>query len=87
MRNQQNEGYSATFRQYQGQVWNNAQLPSARLNFEHVKPADRATYLLNYLYMRIQACQLLVDNWQRGEGSERLNTLKECFLRCLRPYM
>jgi hypothetical protein len=50
-----------------------------------VRQADRATYLLNYLYMNIQSCQLLVDNWQR-ENCQRLNTLKECFVRCLKPY-
>ena len=61
-------------------------LPYARLNLDAVKPADRATYLLNYLYMSIQGSQLLVENWQQ-QGCERLNVLKECFLCCLRPYM
>lgn len=32
-------------------ISNPLNLPNASLNFEHVKPADRATYLLNYLYM------------------------------------
>ena len=34
-------------------ISNPLNLPNASLNFEHIKPADRATYLLNYLYMQI----------------------------------
>ena len=41
---------------------NPTNLPNASLNFEHIKPADRATYLLNYLYMQIQTDQLLAEN-------------------------
>lgn len=67
-------------------VNNTQNLPHARLNFEDIKPADRATYLLNYLYLQIQSDQLLLDNLQ-GLGNEKLNTLKECFLTCLKPYL
>lgn len=35
----------------------------AKLDLKHVRAADRATYLLNYLYMSIQSNQLLLDNW------------------------
>ena len=56
------------------------------MNFEYIKPADRATYLLNYLYLQIQTDQLLLDNYH-GLGNERLDTLKECFLTCLKPYL
>lgn len=36
--------------------------------------------------MQIQKDQLLIDNFQRN-GNDRLNTLKECFLICLKPYI
>ena len=36
-------------------IQNPLNLPFARLNFNLIKPADRATYLLNYLYMQIQS--------------------------------
>ena len=68
------------------EVMNTEGLPSANLNFDEIKPADRATFLLNYLYMQIQAEQLLVDNLQNG-GNEYLNVFKECFLVCLKPYL
>ena len=61
-------------------------LPNAALNLKKIKPADRATYLLNYLYMQIQTEQLLVDNFQ-AVGNERLNVFKECFLASLKPYL
>lgn len=52
-----------TFKKLLDEVQNPLRLPNARLNVEHVRPADRATYLLNYLYMQIQRDQLLVDNF------------------------
>ena len=61
---------------------NPLELPSALLNFEDIKPADRATYLLNFLYMQIQADQLMQDNYGRN-----LNVFKECFLVCFKPYL
>ena len=75
-----------TFKKLLSSVENHRNLPFARLNLKFIKPADRATYLLNYLYMQIQRDQLLVDNFQQN-GNERLNTLKECFLICSKPYL
>lgn len=65
---------------------NPLRLPSAQLNFKKIQTADRATYLLNYLYLQIQEEQLLQDNHQ-ATGNEKLDIFKECFLVCLKPYL
>ena len=39
------------YRELVNNVQNSQNLPMAQLNFAGIKPADRATYLLNYLYM------------------------------------
>jgi hypothetical protein len=41
----------SNYRKLVNGLCNQINLPSAKLNLEHIKPADRATYLLNYLYM------------------------------------
>ena len=69
---------------YEKLISGSCHLPCAKLNLEFIKPADRATYLLNYLYMEIQQDQLLVDN---RHGNSRLDTFKDCFLTCLKPYL
>ena len=36
-------------------VCNQQNIPSASLNFDFIKPADRGTYFLNYLYVQIRS--------------------------------
>jgi hypothetical protein len=38
---------------YEKLISGSCHLPCAKLNLDFIKPADRATYLLNYLYMQI----------------------------------
>lgn len=49
--NKEYEQTNETFKQLLNNVENQRNLPSAQLNLKFVKPADRATYLLNYLFM------------------------------------
>ena len=55
-------------------------LSSSLLQTEKIKPADRVTFLLNYLYMTLRSNQLLPN-------SKELELLKEVFLTCLGSYV
>lgn len=50
------------------------------LQLDKIKPADRVTFLMNYLYITIRNSQLLVSI---GE----LTLLKDLFLACLESYV
>jgi hypothetical protein len=62
MEGQQVEDEFLNYAKLVNDITNTQNLPVASLNFEHIKPADRATYLLNFLYMQVQMDQLLQDN-------------------------
>lgn len=47
---------------------------------DKIKPADRVTFLMNYLYLSIRNNQLL-------DHSNELNIMKELFLACVDPYI
>lgn len=56
---------------------NTNELPNIQL--DHIKPADRVTFLLNYLFVVIKNNQLL-------NNFTEINLLKEIFIASIEPY-
>jgi len=55
---------------------------AAQLDWDKIKPADRVTFLLNYLYLVLRNNQLLASSLPRDLG-----LLREIFVACVDPYV
>ena len=56
---------------------------AASLDWEKIKPADRVTFLLNYLFLVINNNEILAA----GAAADDISILCELFLACLKPYV